>query len=133
MKKALLLAAIVLAPLLAAPAGAPVALAQGAQQSVTLIRVDPVAAATGFRVSKVRGSSVVNDGNDAIGTVDDIIISSDGKTAYAILSVGGFLGLGTHLVAVPYESLNITPERVLLPGGTKDQLKALPEFKYATK
>jgi sporulation protein YlmC with PRC-barrel domain len=107
--------------------------AQGAQQSVVLVRVDPMAAATGYRLSKVRGSTVYNDSNESVGKVDDIILSVDGRSSFAILSVGGFLGLGDHLVALPYDSLKITDERIVLPGGSKEQLKALPEFKYATK
>jgi hypothetical protein len=117
-------------------AAAPVdhrAFAQGAQQSVVLVRVDPMAAATGYRLSKVRGSTVYNDSNESVGKVDDIILSADGRSSFAILSVGGFLGLGDHLVALPYDSLKITDERIVLPGGSKEQLKALPEFKYATK
>lgn len=106
--------------------------AQGAPQQVMLIRVDPMNVATGFRASKVRGSTVVNDNNESIGKVDDIIISADGKNPFVVLSVGGFLGIGDHLVALPYDSLKMG-DKIVLPGGTKDQLKALPQFKYATK
>ena len=109
------------------------AVAQGAPQQVMLMRVDPMNVATGFRVSKVRGSTVVNENNESIGKVDDIIISSDGKNPFVVLSVGGFLGIGDHLVALPYDSLKIAGDKIVLPGGTKDQLKALPQFKYATK
>jgi hypothetical protein len=51
---------------------------------------------------------------------------------YIILSVGGFLGMGTHLVAVPFSTIEISDKQMLLRGGTKDSLKALPEFKYAS-
>lgn len=109
------------------------ALAQGAQQSVMLVKVDPLNVATGYRASKVNGSTVVNDANESIGKIDDIIISSDGKNPYLVLSVGGFLGIGEHLVALPYDSVRVQQDRIVLPGGTKEQLKALPQFKYATK
>jgi hypothetical protein len=46
--------------------------------------------------------------------------------------VGGFLGLGTKYVVVPFMSLKIIDKKMVLPGGTKDALKALPEFKYAS-
>jgi hypothetical protein len=49
-----------------------------------------------------------------------------------VLSIGGFLGMGTHLVVVPYDTLKFIDNKVTLPGGTKDGLKMLPEFKYAT-
>jgi sporulation protein YlmC with PRC-barrel domain len=130
-KKALLAA---LAITLASPLAVSIpAHAQGAQQTVLLIRVDPNSVATGYRASKVIGSSIYNDQNQAIGQIDDIIVSNDGKTPYVIVSAGGFLGMGEHLVALPYDSIRINSDKIILPGGTKDQLKALPEFKYVTK
>jgi hypothetical protein len=128
-----LLAAAFAATLIASAAVDQAALGQGAAQSVMLIRVDPQNVATGYRLSKVRSATVYNDSNESIGKVDDVIISADGKNPFAVLSVGGFLGLGEHLVALPYDSLKITEQRIVLPGGTKEQLKALPSFKYATK
>ena len=65
-------------------------------------------------------------------TVDDLLVSRDGKQPYAVLSIGGFLGMGTRLVVVPYDLLKFADKRVTLPGGTKEGLKMLPEFKYAT-
>ncbi len=51
---------------------------------------------------------------------------------FAIIQVGGFLGIGSRLVAVPYASLQISQEgkHIVLPGATKEQLKAIPEFVY---
>jgi hypothetical protein len=48
------------------------------------------------------------------------------------LQVGGFLGIGSRLVAVPYQALQISeaPTKILLPGASKEALKNLPEFKY---
>ena len=106
--------------------------AQGSPQTIELVKVDVQKLAAGYRASKVIGSSVVNDANETIGTIDDILVSSDGKQPYAVLSIGGFLGVGTHLVVVPYETLKFADKRVILPGGTKEGLKMLPEFKYTT-
>jgi hypothetical protein len=105
--------------------------AQGTPQTVELVKVDVHKLAAGYRVSKVIGSSVVNEGNETIGKIDDLLVSPDGKQPYAVLSVGGFLGMGTRLV-VPYDTLNFAGNKVTLPGGTKEGLKMLPEFKYAT-
>jgi hypothetical protein len=99
--------------------------------TVAIERVDIAVVATGFRSSKLVGASVTNDARDTIGKVDDVIVSSDGKTPFVIVSVGGFLGVGSRLVAVPFASLRIGQSGVMLPGGTKNQLEALPEFKYA--
>jgi PRC-barrel domain len=108
------------------------AAAQGTPQTVELAKVDVHKLAAGYRASKVIGSSVVNDANETIGKIDDILVSSDGKQPYAVLSIGGFLGMGTHFVVIPYESLKFADKSVMLPGGTKEGLKMLPEFKYAT-
>jgi hypothetical protein len=106
--------------------------AQGAPQTV-IERVDVQKLAAGYRSSKIVGSPVVNDANEKIGDVDDLLVEPSDKVLFAVLSVGGFLGMGERLVVVPFGSLQIAGNRVMLPGGTKDALKALPEFKYATK
>jgi hypothetical protein len=124
-----LTAAAVAATALATPA---FVLAQGAPQTVQLTKVDIVKVATGYRASKVIGTSVVNDASDTVGKVDDIIIGQDGKSPFVVLSVGGFLGMGNKLVVLPYEQLKTTEGKIVLPGATKDALKALPEFKYAS-
>jgi hypothetical protein len=107
--------------------------AQGMPQTVELAKVDVQKLAAGYRASKVIGSSVVNEENEVIGKIDDLLVSLDGKEPYAVLSIGGFLGMGTHLVAVPYETLKSTDDKIVLPGGTKNSLSMLPEFKYASK
>ena len=106
--------------------------AQGAPQTV-IERVDVQKLAAGYRSSKIVGSPVVNDANEKVGDIEDLLVEPKDKVLFAVLSVGGFLGMGERLVVVPFGSLLITGNRVLLPGGTKDALKALPEFKYATK
>ena len=105
--------------------------AQGTPQTVELVKVDVQKLAAGYRASKVIGSSVVNEANETIGQIDDLLVSLDGKEPYAVLSIGGFLGMGTHLVVVPYDTLKFPDKKVMLPGGTKEGLKMLPEFKYA--
>ena len=105
---------------------------QGAPQTVTLMKVDPQTLAAGYRTSKVVGATVVNENNETVGTIDDLIVTPGGQAPYAVLSVGGALGMGTKYVVVPFTSLKIVDKKMILPGGTKDALKALPEFKYAS-
>jgi len=50
---------------------------------------------------------------------------------FAVLAVGGFLGVGTKLVVVPYSALEVRNKQMVLPGATKETLKALPEFTYS--
>jgi hypothetical protein len=106
--------------------------AQGTPQTAGVMRVDPASVATGYRVSKVVGSTVVNDNNETVGTIDDLIVTPRETVPFAVLSVGGFLGMGTKYVVVPYSALQVRDKKMVLPGATKDSLKALPEFKYAS-
>ena len=107
------------------------AIAQGVPQSVEITKVDVKTVAAGYRASKVIGSSVVNDANQTIGKIDDLLITRDGKDPYAVLSVGGFLGMGSRLVVIRYDSLKFADNKIVLAGGTKDGLKMLPAFEYS--
>jgi sporulation protein YlmC with PRC-barrel domain len=107
--------------------------AQGPPQTVDIAKIDVQQLSAGYRASKVIGSSVLNDANETIGKVDDLLISPDGMTPFTVLSIGGFLGMDSHYVVVPYNSLKLVDNKVVLPGGTKDMLRMLPEFKYAAK
>ena len=124
-----------------------------------------------WRASKVAGLSVYNDNNESIGSINDLLMDKSGSVKAAVISVGGFLGVGAHLVAVPYDKVKFVDEPVAMastapaPAGTrpasstttgsaatppaatvkpnpwypdhavfnatKDELKAMPEFKYA--
>jgi PRC-barrel domain len=106
---------------------------QGRSQTVDIAKVDLQKLSVGYRASKVIGSSVLNDAGETIGKIDYLLVSPDGKAPYTVLSIGGFLGMDTHLVVVPYDSLKLVDNKIVLPGGTKDTLKMLPEFKYAVK
>ena len=129
MRTILATAAVTAAAALAMPA---LVLAQGTPQTVQLVKVDVVKVSTGYRASKVLGSSVVNEAGDTVGKIDEIIVGPDGKAPFVVLSVGGFLGVGDKLVALPYEQMRTDGKKIVLPGATKDSLKSLPEFKYSS-
>jgi PRC-barrel domain len=97
------------------------------------VAFDTQTLSAGYRASKVIGSSVVNDADETIGKIDDLLVSPDGKQPYVVLSIGGFLGMGTHLLVVPYDKLMFADKKVILRGGTKEGLKMMPQFKYATE
>lgn len=88
--------------------------------------------ATGWRGSKLLGAEVRNDKDEKIGKLDDVIVTANGQLSIATIEVGGFLGIGAHLVAIPVRQLRLstTAPKVVLPGATQAALKALPEFKY---
>jgi hypothetical protein len=99
-------------------------------ERIAILEVDVRVAATGMRASRLMGADVYNDRDEHIGTLDDLMIGDDGTVGFAILSVGGFLGIGSRLVAVTFDSLTIYDYRVVLPGATREELKRLPEFDY---
>ena len=129
-----------------------------------------------WRTSKVVGLSVYNDSNESVGSINDLLTDKSGNIKAAVISVGGVLGVGAHLVAVPYDKVKFVNEPVVFTtatgtsntgaGGTpststapattttgaaaaskpnpwypdhavynasKDELKAMPEFKYSTE
>jgi sporulation protein YlmC with PRC-barrel domain len=112
----------------AGDAGAPVAGVVNLGTSVEVTR----AIAVGHRASKLIGAPVYNEQDEKVGNIDDLIITPDRSVSYAIVSVGGFLGLGRRLVAIPVEQIHDEKGRLTLPGATKEALKGLPEFQYAS-
>ena len=87
------------------------------------------------RASKVIGSSVYSDHDEKVGSIDDLLVGKDGRIK-AVLSVGGFLGMGTKYVEVPYSDLVFgntqkdSDNRVVLKGATKESLKTQPSYMY---
>jgi hypothetical protein len=85
--------------------------------------------------SNVVGLDVRNDQNANIGKIQDVAFDNSKALKGYIVSVGGFLGIGTHYVAVQPDSVMIRYDanaktwRATM-NATKDQLKAAPEFKY---
>jgi sporulation protein YlmC with PRC-barrel domain len=76
---------------------------------------------------------VYNETKQKIGEIEDIIVTPDNAASFAIIGVGGFLGLGERRVAIPFKQIRLQGGNLVLPGATKEALKALPEFKYAPR
>jgi sporulation protein YlmC with PRC-barrel domain len=125
-----------------------------------------------WRASKLVGLSVYNDNNESVGSINDLLTDKNGSIKAVVIGVGGFLGVGEHLVAVPFDKIKFVNEPVAYTGAsatgnrpasstttgsattstapasasksnpwypdhavfnaTKDELKAMPEFKYST-
>jgi sporulation protein YlmC with PRC-barrel domain len=76
------------------------------------------------------GDDVVNRSNDALGTVKEIMLDmNSGRVSYAVLSFGGFLGMGDKLFAVPWNALQLDPanKRFVL-NVEKDRMDSVPGF-----
>ena len=113
-------------------------------------------AAGQWRASKLKGLNVYNGSNEKIGDIEELLVNSSGRVDAVVLSVGGFLGMGEHWVAVPFDQIqftdrnhrsattnsaspsgavnsssNLAPDRAIL-NMTKEQLKAAPQFHYGS-
>jgi hypothetical protein len=131
-----------------------------------------------WRTSKVVGLSVYNDNNESLGSINDLLMDKNGSIKAVVLGVGGFLGVGEHLVAVSFDKIKFVDQPVAYIGApaasnatgnrpasstttgstttnpapasaataskpnrwypdhavfnaTKNELKAMPEFKYS--
>jgi opacity protein-like surface antigen len=84
--------------------------------------------------SKLKGLNVTNQKDETVGEITDLAIKNHQLDAL-ILSVGGFLGVGEHYVAVSPSSVNVRYDQkndkwLASMNTTKEALKAAPEFKY---
>ena len=80
---------------------------------------------------QILGHPVYNDLNERIGSIDDVIVTTDKSVSYAIINAGGFLAMTKHDVAVPVAELKLVGDKLVLAGATRDALKAAPPFEYA--
>lgn len=83
---------------------------------------------------QIRGTHVVNPQGDDLGRIEDVVVeTSTGHIVYAILSSGGFLGIGNKLFALPWDVLGYSTQHdayvIDLPG---DKLKNAPGFDTAS-
>ena len=95
--------------------------------TVTTDKAAPAATATTttttasgeWRTSKMDGIKVYNDANENIGSINDLLMDKSGNVKIAVIGVGGFLGMGEHLVAVPYDKLKFVNQAVASTTTTK--------------
>ncbi len=88
--------------------------------------------ATGWSVKKsILGRNVYSSAGEKVGKVEDLIIAPDRNVSYLIVSAGGFIGIGTHDVAIPAQQVKEEGGRIVIPGATKDNVRAMPPFRYA--
>jgi sporulation protein YlmC with PRC-barrel domain len=80
--------------------------------------------------SKIIGEAVVNRQNESLGKIHELVIDAkEGRLAYAVLSFGGFMGMGNKLFALPWRALEFAnTENKLILNVDKEKLKAAPGF-----
>jgi sporulation protein YlmC with PRC-barrel domain len=69
-----------------------------------------------WRASKMVGLSVYNDNNESIGSVYELLADKSGSIKAVVIGVGGFLGVGEHLVAIPFDKVKWVSEPVAYTG-----------------
>jgi sporulation protein YlmC with PRC-barrel domain len=101
------------------------------QVTTPMLGIDDAALAGSARASKLIGSKVYT-GDTSIGQIEDVLVTLDRATVTGvILSVGGFLGIGDKLVAVPVNQIKVGPEARFMTNLTKEQLANAPAFDFA--
>jgi sporulation protein YlmC with PRC-barrel domain len=96
--------------------------------------------ATAWRVSELKGINVETPTGEKLGDIEQLAIDTNGRVNYAVVSVGGFLGIGERRVAIPWEALKFTRDAekdkgvkndkpAITLATTKAQLEKAPEFK----
>ena len=80
--------------------------------------------------SKILGEFVINRENESIGSIHEIVIdATSGHIAYAVLSFGGFLGMGHKYFAMPWSAFKFAAnENKLVLNVDKEKLKTAPGF-----
>jgi len=77
-----------------------------------------------WRASKVVGLSVYNNNNESIGSINDLLTDKSGSIKAVVIGVGGFLGVGEHLVAVPFDQVKFVDEPVAYTGASGGSSKS---------
>jgi sporulation protein YlmC with PRC-barrel domain len=89
--------------------------AAAAQTPTTPPRNDKIATINSqgqWRSSKLIGVEVYNETNEKLGSIEDLIISTNGNIGSVVVSVGGFLGMGEHNVSISFDKLTWVNEAV---------------------
>lgn len=80
------------------------------------------------------GMKVQTEDNIHVGRIHNVVVTPDGRIDYAVVKVGGFLGLGSKNVTVAWNDLRLDEQRgIVRIGKTKEQLMSEPEFREAPK
>jgi sporulation protein YlmC with PRC-barrel domain len=87
-------------------------------------------AAGRLSADQIIGADIRNPQNENLGEIDDIVLAmAEGESSYAIITHGGFLGMGEKRIAVPMSKLKVTSDRdVFVLNMSEDRLEGAPSF-----
>jgi len=92
----------------------------------------PAVVATAFKASTLIGMTVKNTKDEKVGTISDFVVDAPtGRIRYAAVSVGGFLGIGDKLFAIPWKAMLLKHESngaCFVLDVNKDRLRNAPGF-----
>src|ERR1700753_766285 len=71
-----------------------------------------------WRASKIIGLNVYNDNNENVGSINDLLTDKNGSIKAVVIGVGGFLGVGEHLVAVSFDKVKFSDQPVAYTGAS---------------
>lgn len=130
MKKILLVAALGIAGAMSALTPVAAQVAGSTTIGVAVTQLDRIA--LGWSAKKnILGKTVYDEAGEKIGKIDDLIIDLDKNVSYLIVGAGGFVGMGRHDVAVSTTLMHQQNGRIILPGATKESVRAMQRFDYA--
>lgn len=78
------------------------------------------------------GSDIYGSDNASIGEIDDIVVPPGNQPAFALVSYGGFLGMGEDQAAVPVSAIRVSPDNYVFVPMTQEQLQAAPTLRRGT-
>jgi len=82
-----------------------------------------------IKASKIIGQSVEDPSGEKVGTLDELVIDREGRITQAVLSVGGFLGVGEKRIAVSWDNLKFQPEQeTIIVNQGKEELTKAPSY-----
>jgi PRC-barrel domain protein len=79
----------------------------------------------------ILGKTVYNDQDVVVGTIEDVIVTPEDSLSYAVVGVGGFLGVDQYDVAIPIGRFKTDIGKVVLIGASKESLEKLPRLQYS--
>lgn len=92
-------------------------------------------ALTTWRVTELKGTNIKTPTGDKLGDLKEVAVDPSGRVCYVSVSVGGFLGIGDRIVAVPWDALKFSlvgdklDKKQITLAATKEQLEKAPQFK----
>lgn len=126
------LAIVVATPVLAQTSSPSMNNSSGSSANSTMASPSAQQLSDTMRVSKLLNTTVRNDANESVGSINDVLIDKSGKVAAVIVGVGGFLGIGERNVAMSFDQVHVHNDNgtlVATASVTKDQLRQVPEWR----